>query len=69
MSRVEIGTTTTIRHEYRIPMPAYRKDVFEALSWADRDMVAAGKDYTYDDASTVIADDEHIIIYWEEEAP
>lgn len=68
MSRVMTGKTTTIRHEYKIPLPAYRKDIYEALSWADRDMEAAGKDHTYDDASTITADDEHIIVYWEEQA-
>ncbi|RAX50874.1 hypothetical protein DQ353_00280 [Arthrobacter sp. AQ5-05] len=66
MSRVEMKTVTTVRHEYRIEMPAYRKDIYEALQWADRDMKEVGVDNTFDDASIVTANDDHIIVYWEE---
>lgn len=66
MSRVETRTTTTVRHEYLIEKPGYRKDIYEACSWAERDLKAAGRDTTYDDAFMIESNDEHIIVYWEE---
>ena len=66
MSRVETRITTTLRHEYIIDKPGYRKDIYEACSWAERDLKNAGQDSTFDDAFMITSTDEHIIVYWEE---
>lgn len=68
MSAVEKRTTTTIRHEYIVPKPANWAEMGKAAAMAKRDMQAAGKDPQYDDAAWFDADDEHVILYWDEVA-
>jgi hypothetical protein len=65
MSVVTMRTRTTVRHEYVVPQPAAYGDLLEAIQFAKRDAVEAGKDTSYDDAMHVTHDDENIIVYWE----
>lgn len=66
MSVVDQRTTTTVRHEYLVPLPAAYGDVLEAIDFAKRDAAAAGIKTSYDDAMHVTHDDDNIIVYWEE---
>lgn len=68
MSRVETRTSTRTRHEYLVPLGAARSDYYRAALMADQALEAAGREHHADDAFRVTADDDHIIIYWEEEA-
>lgn len=66
MSAVEQRTVTTVRHEYILPTPACWADVKEAMAFAARDRETKGLRVDYDDIIQVTADDEHIVVYWEE---
>lgn len=66
MSTVSTRKVITIRHEYLVPMPANWAEIGKAQSMAKRDLEAAGKQATSDDAVWFDSDDERIIIYWEE---
>lgn len=67
MSLVERRTKETIRHEYLIPNGAPWSELGKAYAMAKRDIEDAGKDPSYDDAAFISSDDEHTIIYWEEQ--
>jgi hypothetical protein len=66
----EHRTTTTVRHEYVIPKESANwAEVGKAFSAAKQDMnkdAGPGVSYSGDDAVWVDADDENIIIYWED---
>lgn len=66
MATMTRRTVTTVRHEYLIPKPANWAEVSKAMNAATQDMKAAGEDPKWDDAAWFEADDENIILYWEE---
>lgn len=70
MAAYEPRTTTSIRHEYVIPKESANwAEVGKAFSAAKQDMqedLPQGTARGGDDAVWVDADEENIIIYWEE---
>lgn len=70
MAAYEQRTTTTVRHEYVIPKESANwAEVGKAFSAAKQDMnkdAPQGTSFGGDDAAWVDADDDNIIIYWEE---
>jgi hypothetical protein len=68
MSAIDTRTKTTTRHEWIIPTPACWTDVSLAMTWAANARAAKGLSNEWDDVIKVGHDDEHIIVFWEEEA-
>lgn len=66
MSNVFKRQIRTYRNEYCVPLPAARADVLKAQSMASRDIEDSGANPAMDDAYRITADDENLIIYWEE---
>jgi len=62
VSNVTKRTVTTTRHEYIVPSPACVADIHKAIDWAFTDMPENRR--LYDDACTVEARDEEIVIWW-----
>lgn len=68
MSNVEkrTVTVTTTRHEYVVPSPCVGADLLVATKMALTDMPESRR--SYDDAFTVEARDDEIVVWWTEEA-
>jgi hypothetical protein len=66
MSVVSKRTKTTTRHEYTAPSPACWTDVQFAMELAAEDRAKAGLSNDWQDVIKVEADDEHVIVFWEE---
>lgn len=63
----EKRTVTTTRHEYILRSPPPIGELNKAVNWAFSDKTAAmTEDRHADDAPTVEARDDEIVIYWEE---
>lgn len=65
MSAVSKRTSRVLRHEYAVPSPSARSDVEKAITWALSDMPENLRHF--DDACTVEASDDEIIVWWTEE--
>lgn len=66
MSNVSKRTVTSTRHEYVVPSPACVADIQKAIDCAFRDMPANRA--RYDDACTVEARDDEIVVWWPEKS-
>lgn len=64
MSSVTQRTVTTVRHEYAVRSPAAWADVSAAMREAMVDLPEERK--AYDDACTVEARDDEIVVWWDE---
>lgn len=60
-------TVTTVRHEYVLPSPTYVGEMRKAIKWALSDKADGGPEDTFDDALTVEARDDEVVIWWEED--
>lgn len=64
MSPVTKRTVTHIRHEYAVPSPAPVSEVMAAIAQAQHEMPEQRR--SYDDACTVEARGDEIVIWWPE---
>lgn len=65
MTSVEKRTVTTTRHEYVVPSPSPGSELVTAMNMALADMPDERR--AYDDACTVEARDDTIVVWWPEE--
>lgn len=65
-------TVTTVKHEYKLRTPTYAVEVAKAINWASRDYkqhagINLDMPLPYDDIIKVSADEEEVVVWWEEQ--
>lgn len=61
-------TVTTVRHEYAIRLPTNAVELDKAVSWAAEEYRThhGVERLPYDDTIQISADDEEIVVWWQE---
>jgi hypothetical protein len=66
VTAVHTRTVTKSWHEVVVPAPAWRADIYLALTWAEQEYERVyGRKAKSDDAFEVLANDEEIVIRFE----